>query len=335
MKSFLTAAATSYTNSNTSSIVTTYSNGNSSSNRLDTPSPVSLSWTGSANSIEIYEGTSTSGTAVKTQTFTSSSTADVYNLIPGRTYSYRTSNGQTGTFTTEGRRRMIKVSDSYSASHANNCRDLGGISTKNGKTLAYGLIYRGTNMDSTTDSEKAILRDDLGIKLDVDLRENGSKKSSSPLGSGVDITEQYYSPSLSDLTKTSNIGPTLKSIMTYVSQGKPVYIHCKIGSDRTGFVCMLVESLLGVPLKESDIDYELTSFASGVPQGSGGGSIGSRTRNTSFSKEFRGFFIKGDYSNDTVPEAVENYVLTELKSYITSDLLASFRKAMGVSETIS
>ncbi len=46
--------------------------------------------------------------------------------------------------------------------------------------------------------------------------------------------------------------------------GKAVYFHCYSGADRTGYISMLIEGLLGVSEKDCSIDYELTSFCSSV-----------------------------------------------------------------------
>lgn len=315
---YLDDAASSYTNSNYSTTVVEKYTGRNAT--LDLPNPVSLSWSGNATSISIYEGTSTSGTAFKTQSFTSSSSVDVYNLIPGKTYTYKTSNGQTGTFNTTGRRRMIKVSSSANTDHARNCRDFGGIVTAKGEKLKYGLIFRGTNMDKVTTDEKAILRDELGIKLDVDLR--GESKTS-PLGSDIALSNQaYQSGQLDNSSNDSKIAITVGDILNSVIDNKPVYIHCYIGSDRTGYICMLLQALLGVSKKECDIDYEITSFAGAIV-------MGTRPKEYTDNKDFR---VKFCSNADQAPKAVEDYVVNTLK--ISLDTVKKFRKAMGVSETL-
>ena len=326
---YLDDAYASYTNRNGSSkcVVKNYclsSTKYNSSNRDDVPEPVSLKWDGTATSVMVFDSEVSTTVPVKTVEFTSSSSVDIFNLTPGKTYSYKVNdkNSTEGTFSVEGRRRMLKISDSYSDSHANNCRDFGGIRTTGGKLLKYGLMFRGTNLDKVTAAEKSILVDELGIKLDVDLRESGVGKDTSPIG--VDISNQRYQATINDLSDTKKMKITITDILTYVSQGKPVYIHCKIGSDRTGYVCMLLQALLGAPLSECDIDYELTSFAGGVTSGS-------RTRNTSLNAEFRKKFITNtSYSEDQVPQSVEDYVINTLG--ISRELVNSYRKAMGVTE---
>ena len=318
LTTYLDRAASEYTNSNYSTTIVAGITGSSA--RLDIPNPVSLSWTGSATSISIYEGTSTSGTVVKNVSFSSSSSVEIYNLIPGKTYSYRTSNGQTGTFNTTGRRRMIKVSDNANQNHARNCRDFGGIKTAKGQTLKYGLMYRGTNMDQITSDEKNILLNELGILMDVDLR---GKSGSGPLGSGVAVSGiGYTSGQLDESRNDSNIAQTLTDILDYVIAGKPVYIHCLIGSDRTGYICMLLQALLGASKKECDIDYEITSFASGIVGGT-------RYKEYVDNMDFR---VKFSSNADQTPQAVENYVVNTLG--ISMDKVKSFRRAMGVDETL-
>ena len=308
--SYLEDASDRYTNSNTStSVINNYC----SNNGDDIPAPVTLSWEGKATQIKIYENS----TLVKTQTFTSSSTVDIFNLIPGKTYTYQVNNtdNTTSTFRTTGTRRMIKVSDTFNANHARNCRDLGGIKTADGKTLNYGLIFRGTSMDEITEEEKAILKNELGIKLDVDLR----GESKNPLG--VDISNQYYSDgdaiAVRNAETDAKIGKTLTDILTYVSNNKPVYIHCSYGADRTGYICMILESLLGVSLKDSDIDYELSSFAKAILWNGG------RVRGTGQIAAFRTNFGSDP---DKVPTTVYNYAVNDLK--INPSLIDSFRAAM-------
>ncbi len=308
--SYLEDASARYTNCNTStSVINNYC----SNNGDDIPAPVTLNWEGKATKIDIYENS----TLVKTQTFTSSSTVDIFNLIPGKTYTYQVNNtdNTTSTFRTTGTRRMIKVSNTFDANHARNCRDLGGIKTADGKTLNYGLIFRGSNMDNLNSTEKAVLKDELGIKLDVDLR----GESKNPLG--VNISHQYYADgdaiAVRNAETDAKIGKTLTDILTYVSNNKPVYIHCSYGADRTGYICMILESLLGVQLKDSDIDYELSSFAKAILWNGG------RVRGTGQIAAFRTNFGSDP---DKVPTTVYNYAVNDLK--INPSLIDSFRAAM-------
>jgi hypothetical protein len=252
---------------------------------------------------------------------TTSTSVDVYNLIPGRTYYYKVTNGNntltTGTFATTGRRRMMKVGSSYSSSDANNCRDLGGQLTTNGKRIKYGILFRGTNIDNCTQNNNTEARDVLlkymKIELDVDLRESSG---ANPLG--VTVSDQTYN-SMSNLTTPSKMGNTLKDIFNAVAQGKHAYIHCAVGADRTGFTCMVLEGLLGVPQNMCDVDYEMTSFAGnpGTRERTASGSGGwGWNNNYYYSGSGKGVtYINETYSGNTFQERV-----------------IAFAKAMGVTD---
>ena len=282
------------------SYVTNYSNGTGQNNRLDWPKPVPVSWSNPTSGngskvVYIYNDAAMTSEELSVSVSSSSATsADVYNLIPGRTYYYKvTNNGNTlstGQFNTTGRRRMIKVGDSrYGQSYANNCRDLGGQVATNGKKIKFGILYRGSNMDSITEEARNCLLNYMKIELDVDLRESTGRN---PLG--ISVSDQTYS-SMNDLTNRNKMGNTLRDIFNAVHSGKHAYIHCAVGADRTGFVCMVLEGLLGIPQNMCDVDYELTSFA---------GAVGTRARTASWSSN--NYYYSGSgkgvtYINDNYP----------------------------------
>ena len=283
------------------SYVTNYSNGTGQNNRLDWPKPVPVSWSNPTSGngskvVYIYNDAAMTSEELSVSVSSSSATsADVYNLIPGRTYYYKvTNNGgntlSTGQFNTTGRRRMIKVGDSrYGQSYANNCRDLGGQVATNGKKIKFGILYRGSNMDSITEEARNCLLNYMKIGLDVDLRESTGRN---PLG--ITVSDQTYN-SMNDLTNRNKMGNTLRDIFNAVHSGKHAYIHCAVGADRTGFVCMVLEGLLGIPQNMCDVDYELTSFA---------GAVGTRARIDSWSSN--NYYYSGSgkgvtYINDKYP----------------------------------
>ena len=305
----------------------------SSIDRKDCPNPVTITWTNSASSstvISIYENQSLSS-PIWTQNATANSTsAEVYNLIPGRTYYYTVSEGSTiwekGYFNTTGRRRMLKISDVEAKGHANNCRDLGGMEvTDKGvkKTIKYGYIFRGSNMDKTTTSssdqtkvaEQTILTDFLNIGMDIDLR-NGSSSSSGwnddgnsncyrPLPTSVSYINPGFN-SWSDLSTVSKIKSVITAFFTTAKSGKASYFHCYVGADRTGYIGMLLEGLLGVSEKDCSIDYELTSFSDAV---------GLRYRDGSPTDYYfrQGItFLRGQ-TGDTFQDKIENYLVNTVR----------------------
>lgn len=266
---FLDAADENYTDTNykTESVVIWYYNfGGSSSNRLDAPRPFSLSWNAAADgdkTVQVFNDASM--TKLEMQTAASGNSAKILNLVPGRRYWYKVlaQDGTLlsgGTFTTTGRRRLIKVSDKYSEDHANNFRDLGGIKTVNGKSLKYGKLFRGTNVDEATQAEKDYIRGYLNVGLDVDLRTSESSK----FGDDMDFVNGKYTGEMSEFYVDEENGQFKKifaKIVEHLEKGDASYIHCRVGADRTGYVCILLEAALGVSPKECSIDYELTSFS--------------------------------------------------------------------------
>ena len=280
---YLNAAETQYTddnykkigNTNGVSIVATYTSGASNTNRRDIPKPVTIDWGKSSSgttTITIFSDPDLTET-VWTQSTTTSKTSDVvYNLIPGETY-YCTVEDQTGlllqgTFTTEGRRRMIRLSDRDGAfDRANNFRDLGGLVTTDGKKrIKYGWIFRGTNLDSTTAEERAIMLNYLNIGYDIDLRQSNEGKRVFDL-TDANYLMADYGANLSDLRTTSKVKATLLAFFDAAKAGKASYFHCRIGSDRTGYWGLLIEGMLGISPKDCSIDFELTGFARNVTSG--------------------------------------------------------------------
>lgn len=308
---YLNEATTSYTAANHSSttlINTNYSSwgwgGNSDNawvykyngvnykpseqDRWDCPKPVTITWSSvlSGNK-EVYIYTDSAHSQQVDyiiQPITASSASNsvqVFNLIPEKagnriTYYYVVKSGgsevASGNFTTEGRRRMMKVSSTFAEGHANNCRDLGGQITTSDKRIKYGKIFRGSRMNDTSSDEKDYLRDNMHIGLDVDLRGDSERQNSLELRPNIENMadpSKYYSghtnesyDSSSDLRHSDKrMGYTLQRIMYAVHNNVNVYVHCAVGADRTGFTCMMIEAILGVPLERCDMDYEMTSFS--------------------------------------------------------------------------
>lgn len=280
---YLNAAETQYTddnykrigNTNGVSIVSTYTDGASDTNRKDIPKPVTIDWGKSSSgttTITIFSDPDLAETVWTQSTTTSKTSEVVYNLIPGETY-YCTVEDQTGlllqgTFTTEGRRRMIRLSDSKGAfDRANNFRDLGGLVTADGKKrIKYGWIFRGTNLDSTTADERAIMLNYLNIGYDIDLRQSNEGKRVFDL-TDANYLMADYGANLSDLRTTSKVKATLLAFFDAAKAGKASYFHCRIGSDRTGYWGLLIEGMLGISAKDCSIDFELTGFAKNVTSG--------------------------------------------------------------------
>lgn len=245
----------------------------------DKPDPVTISWEGSgADQISISTSPSFNQTLSQNNIQLLSNSAKVYNVTPGVVYYYRVYSGDSvlknGCFRPVGPLRMVYgVTD--------NVRDLGGWQGENGKTIRYGKLYRGANIDNMMDNDHTTNRDiflnTLNIGLLMDLRGyvgSSTEGPSNPFeGSGIQMDYSIYR-----VWKYLGFGTTdghdaelqyehlyrdaLKCIISYLNRNeKGIYFHCSAGSDRTGTLAFLIEALLGVSESDMSIDYELTSYS--------------------------------------------------------------------------
>ena len=243
----------------------------------DKPLPVSFTWEGDASEVVISADKDFENVYLTLDVSrSSSSSVDVYNLIPGKKYYYKVIN-ETGAvlklacMTPEGPVRMIN-------GVTKNMRDLGGwntglYATDDGNVrntfIKYGKIYRGYNINDITEDGAKILMEDLGVTLELDLR--GYEGSS--LDRPVDVFKgQIGYVNLSPVmfmydTRTRQYGVTaglyraaLHMIIDELKNDGVVFFHCIGGADRTGTLAFLIEALMGVSEADMSKDYELTTF---------------------------------------------------------------------------
>ena len=243
------------------------------------------------------------------------------NFTPGNTYYYKVeADGEVitcGHFTIEGTLRMIHL-DSGS-----NVRDLGGWSTEDGKSVRYGLIYRGGELHagkqttlSTSDLEE-LKR--LGIAAELDLREDVDFKAGTVNYSALGTTAPYYYFNQTEFGSGAlkNYAKKYHNAFSFMTKnleaGQPTYFHCIWGADRTGAMAFLIEGLLGVSRSDIYKDYELTSFSK----------AGSRVKSGLDSKFA---YILDTYSGNTQQEKFYNYLNTYAE--VPADTLSSFISMM-------
>lgn len=243
----------------------------------DKPNPVKLSWEGRASIIRISTSPDLSDyREIKVD----ASPASVYNLIPGVRYFYSVLTAD-GTVLREscvipkGPMRMIN-------GVTKNMRDLGGWKAGD-KTIRYGRIYRGARLDDiqSNPSAKAIIFDDLGLSIDLDLRglppgSQGGSGEKNPWTSADPIQYfniqlwHYFVPTASQYDYSVQVSPgasaevyrsTLRTILGWLKAGEVVYFHCHGGSDRTGTLAFLIEALMGVSENDLSKDYEVTYYS--------------------------------------------------------------------------
>ena len=154
-----------------------------------------------------------------------------------------------------------------------NFRDSGGWKSSlipNGVTKQ-GLYYRCAKFDSiTAEGKKAI--QELGIKVDIDMRDSYQVPSKSPASSD-DWEVEVFKASVASGTEnyrwegkqnsSTDIAKTYKKIFEAiaVADEKPIALHCTHGADRTGIVSWFLLGLLGVSKEDCARDYVMTRFA--------------------------------------------------------------------------
>ena len=244
------------------------------------PRPVTLSWEGKASVLLLATAPDLSDAC---KISVSDAPASIYNLIPGVRYYYSVL-AEDGTILKEscivpkGPMRRIY------GTKKNNTRDLGGWQAGD-KTIRYGKLYRGSNLDDiqSNPEEKEIVLNQLGIDVDLDLRglppgtQGGSgeynpwSESDPVVYKNIQLWNYFVASSYKNMKLEKAAGESadqyqyaIRCIIEWLRAGKVVYFHCHGGADRTGTLAFLLEALLGV--SESDLakDFELTTYSNSV-----------------------------------------------------------------------
>ena len=143
-----------------------------------------------------------------------------------------------------------------------NMRDIGGYETtlvENGK-IKQGLFFRSAQINDITEEGKEIITKDLGIKVEIDLREKY-------LNTGPYIDNvKYYPISIDQNTEYKGIEQLEEQfykVFTLISQAdiNPILLHCMGGADRTGVMSFSLLVLLGCNYNDIIRDYLFTNFS--------------------------------------------------------------------------
>ena len=168
-----------------------------------------------------------------------------------------------------------------------NARDLGGLTTADGKKIRKGLLLRAANLSQATEADLAKLRRDYRLSSIIDLRtavERKEKpdripedvelrihpifdeatagitredKSSSPF-SLPDMVSLYRTMIVAEPCRAA-LHDVLTAIFTHDFEKGSVLWHCTAGKDRCSIVSSLVLSALGVSREEIIKDYTVNA----------------------------------------------------------------------------
>lgn len=171
---------------------------------------------------------------------------------------------------------------------ADNFRDLGGIKTKDGKIVRWGMVYRSDNLSKLKEREFKKFSS-LNIKTVYDLRTAGEitgnadnlpedvayvhlpivKDTANVLASirgqiiKGQITEEQSLEFMKELYSTiiaDNSDQLRLMIYNIVQSESPVLYHCSAGKDRTGIVTALLFSILRVDRETIVNEYLLSDY---------------------------------------------------------------------------
>ena len=151
--------------------------------------------------------------------------------------------------------RVIYVEGCY------NIRDIGGYDSSlvEGGKIRQGLLYRGEKIDNITENGKITFRDELGIRTEIDMRDEDACLG--PYVEGVDYYA-YSIPSGTESYRFKEYSSVYKNIFALLSKADeaPVYLHCSSGADRTGISIFMLLTLCGVSYEDMARDYLFTNF---------------------------------------------------------------------------
>ena len=167
---------------------------------------------------------------------------------------------------------------------ASNFRDLGGYSTRDGRTVRWRQIFRSNHLGHLTAEDAAVLRT-LGVTRAFDFRGSVERNEAMCCLPEISVHSLPVEPTVvAALRAIAATGTALStdhaaevmrgSYRSYVQQNTeryrtlfahlledsaPLVIHCTAGKDRTGFACALILHTLGVPDEVISEDYLMTN----------------------------------------------------------------------------
>ncbi len=301
-------------------------------NRTDQPNPITIPVVAAEKEQNLTYCLSEDMMGAETITIPAGKTvAEIYNLMPGLTYYYKTADGKSaGKFTVGGTLRMMMI-----GKNVVNMRDLGGKKTVDGRYVKYGKIFRNAEFKGGTfniDATELQMLLDLNIGAELDLRNEDGNKPWLPNAKRGDNFywaegKNYIANGpgkMYDAVAKPHLKAEFETVVNNLRNGVAVDFHCRIGADRTGFLAFLLEGLLGVSETDLLLDYETTSFSeAGLrTKADGDGDAAASSYEKVIPAEFRSKIPEGG----TLRDVFEAYFINTLG--VDSMLIKEYRNIM-------
>lgn len=164
-----------------------------------------------------------------------------------------------------------------------NFRDVGGYLGLDGRAVRWNRLYRSDSLHRLDETDREAFAA-LGLRTVIDLRRPREVSRDGRVPDFADLAyrhihlehrpweevpyderlglARYLADRYLDLAETGAAGIATALGLIADTDAAPVVVHCVAGKDRTGVVCALALSLLGVPDVDIAADYALSSAAS-------------------------------------------------------------------------
>jgi protein-tyrosine phosphatase len=166
------------------------------------------------------------------------------------------------------RSRLIELEGCF------NFRDLGGHGTEDGRIVRWGRLFRSDALHHLTASDLRHIREELGVRIVVDLRSSAERAGEVPTSLCDPPVQEHHVPLFdgerrgappdlaldqiySILLRVARV-PIARFVRLLAESREPVLFHCAAGKDRTGLVSAVVLGAIGVREAEIVADYAET-----------------------------------------------------------------------------
>ena len=208
-----------------------------------------------------------------------------------------------------------------------NTRDLGGNVGFNNKRTKQGLIYRGMGLEAISADGAIEFLTNLGIKSEIDLRNIGEGTENYL---NLDSDHYFHCPSPYIVAATAptkdyinyfesdslvpNFGKAIKALAN--PDNYPIYFHCAVGRDRTGWLGLCINWLCGVNEEAALKDFILSLFSTSGAYIKGTTDFYTRYINLRD-------YILNNYEGSNLSEKLEDYLVK--KAGVTHEECESLR----------